>query len=255
VLLLEPNETPYDLRFRLLGTEVRVHPMFWLISFILGFDGLIQLGAGYVLLWVACVFVSVLLHEFGHVLMGRVFGSRGHIVLYSFGGLAIGSNQLRKRWQRILVLFAGPLIQLVLYLIIWKSSRWYLPHVPVASLRPVVLGTMMLLQINWYWPLLNLLPIWPLDGGQIMRELCVWLFGERGVSFSLGISMVVAGLFAAHMLLTAQDPERGFLPYVPAGDMFMALFFALFTVSSFLALQAENQRRRQWHDDDWHWQR
>src|SRR5579859_1208651 len=46
--------------------------------------------------------------------MGRLFGSDGHIVLYSFGGLAVGSNALDSGWKRALVSFAGPLAQFVL---------------------------------------------------------------------------------------------------------------------------------------------
>ena len=83
--------TAYDLRFRLLGVPVRIHPLFWLVACLLGgpwLEG--RWGAGYLLLWVACVFVSILVHELGHVLAGRAFGARGHILLYSFGGLAIG---------------------------------------------------------------------------------------------------------------------------------------------------------------------
>src|SRR5690349_12975099 len=78
----EPNETRYDFRWRIFGTSVRVHPLFWLMAVILGYDGAIRLGVGFVLAWVVCVFVSILLHEFGHVWMGRLFGSHGHIVLY-----------------------------------------------------------------------------------------------------------------------------------------------------------------------------
>ena len=68
----------------------------------------------YLVLWIICVFVSILIHEMGHVLMGRLFGAEGHIVLYSFGGLAIGSKRLADRWQRIAVSFAGPLAQFIL---------------------------------------------------------------------------------------------------------------------------------------------
>jgi Zn-dependent protease len=249
VFLLEPEETRYDLRWRMFGTPVRVHPMFWIIGVVLGYDGTIHLGVGYVLAWVACVFVSVLLHEFGHVWMGRLFGSHGHIVLYSFGGLAIGSNHLDRRWQRILVLLAGPCIQLVLLAIIWFSGPWILLSVPASSQRFVRFILLILVEINLIWPLLNLLPIWPLDGGQITREVCQALAPARGVAFSLGLSMVVSGLLAAHMLMASRG--RPLLPYVPAFGMWTALFFAMFCISSFLALQAENERRRRWSDDEW----
>jgi Zn-dependent protease len=257
VFLLEPEETRYDLRWRMLGTRIRVHPMFWLMSLVLGYNAFIPLGVGYLLLWVVCVFASVLLHEFGHVWAGRLFGSHGHIVLYSFGGLAIGSNALDRRWQRIVVLLAGPGIQLALYALIHYSWPYWLPSVPEQWRRPVALAVFMLEDINLIWPILNLLPIWPLDGGQITREVCQAVMPARGTAFSLGISMVVSGFLAIHMFMATREQPLlpSFIPFARHGDMFLALFFALFCVSSFMALQAENQRRRQWSDDDWPWQR
>ena len=130
MFLSEPSETQFDLRFWLFGVHVRVHPYFWILTVFLGWNlvgsaadqrtGLIYLG-----LWVICVFVSILIHEMGHVFMGRLFGSHGHIVLYSFGGLAIGSNALDHGWQRFLVSFAGPLIQfVVLGLAYWRCYSY-----------------------------------------------------------------------------------------------------------------------------------
>ncbi|MGH7225546.1 MAG: metalloprotease, partial [Gemmataceae bacterium] len=205
-VFFEPNETRYDLRWRMFGTSVRVHPMFWLVSVILGWNGTIHAGVGFVLAWVACVFVSVLLHEFGHVWMGRLFGSHGYIVLYSFGGLAIGSNHLERRWQRILVSLAGPGIQLLLAaVLIWGLwSGWRAVLVPPGWGKAVDLIIVMLLQINIFWPILNLLPIWPLDGGMVAREICQAMMPERGTSFSLGISMVLSGLLAVHMFMTSR---------------------------------------------------
>src|SRR5690242_17632281 len=62
VFLLEPEHTQFDLRFRMLGTDVRVNPMFWLVSAFLGWWWLDE-GLSYLVLWIACVFVSILLHE------------------------------------------------------------------------------------------------------------------------------------------------------------------------------------------------
>jgi stage IV sporulation protein FB len=248
-VFFEPNETAYDLRWRMFGTPVRVHPMFWLIALVLGYDGTIHAGVGFVLAWVACVFVSVLLHEFGHVWMGRLFGSHGHIVLYSFGGLAIGSNQLTRRWQRILVLLAGPGIQLLLFVILVFGAVFLMFPDPEAPQRPIERVLSMLLEINLIWPILNLLPIWPLDGGQVTREVCQAIMPQRGTAVSLGISMVVSGVLAVHALMASQG--RPLLPYVPAFGMYTAFFFAMFCVSSFSALQAENERRRHWDHDEW----
>jgi stage IV sporulation protein FB len=265
VFLNIPNETRYDLRWRMLGTQVRVHPLFWLMSLILGFDAYIGAGVPYLFLWVACVFVSVLLHEFGHVLVGRLFGSDGFIVLYSFGGVAIGSNELDRRWQRVLVLLAGPCIQLALYALLRFTLPYYFFRIPPHLLKPVLLANLMLMNINLYWALLNLLPIWPLDGGQICREVFQAGMPGRGTAVSLGISMVVSGLLAVHELMASKgrplinfpisDSDPSFVRQLKGmfqgGDMFMAMFFAMFFATSLMALQAENQRRSQWSDDEW----
>ncbi len=249
-VFFEPNETAYDLRWRMFGTPVRVHPLFWLIAVLLGYDATIRLGVGYVLAWVGCVFVSILLHEFGHVWMGRLFGSHGHIVLYSFGGLAIGSNSLKSRWQRILVLLAGPGIQLALWGLLWWNRRLIVHAVQPAWQEPVDIILDMLLWINWGWPILNLLPIWPLDGGQVTREVCQAIMRDRGTAFSLGISMVVSGVLAVHALMSSRG--HPLLPKpVPEFSMFTGFLFAMLCASSFSSLQVENDRRRHWDHDEW----
>lgn len=248
-MLIEPNETAYDLRWRMFGTPVRVHPMFWLMALILGYNGTIREGVGFVAAWVVCVFVSVLLHEFGHVWMGRLFGSPGHIVLYSFGGLAISSNQLSRRWQRIFVLLAGPGIQLVFWGVLVLLRGSILSAIAPERRNAADFILDMLLGINLLWPILNLLPIWPLDGGQVTREVCQTIMPQRGAAFSLGISMLVSGLLAAHMFMASRG--RPLLPYVPGFGMFTALFFALLCVNSFSAMQAENERLRYGDHDEW----
>src|SRR5262249_2771152 len=87
---------------------IRIHPMFWLMALILG-QGSLRLGVSHLLMWVACVFISILVHEMGHVVVARVFGVDGEIVLYGFGGLAIPAAQMRSRWQHVSVCLAGPL--------------------------------------------------------------------------------------------------------------------------------------------------
>ena len=150
MFLSEPAETPFDLRFWLFGTHVRVHPWFWLLSAALGW-GWSRIGLLYLGLWVLCVFVSVLIHEFGHIFMGRLFGSHGHIVLHSFGGLAIGASALNRGWQRFLVFFAGPLIQLVLFGGVLVAYFLLLPKVPASWYDPAEATLYMLWEINLFW--------------------------------------------------------------------------------------------------------
>lgn len=234
-MFFEPNHTPYDLNFRLFGVDVRVHPWFWLVSVFLGWDEL-RSGFEYLLLWVVCVFVSILIHELGHVLVGWFFGSKGHIVLHGFGGLAIGSSNLRSRWKRILVYFAGPGAQFLLLGLLW-GLLWNLAQRGISlHLKPIAWHVLAsLVYINFYWPLLNLLPIWPLDGGKISREVLDGLMPGMGLRASLGISLLVAGVLAVGFLAAANG--HPLLPYVTHGDYFLVFFFGLFAFNNFQELQ------------------
>jgi stage IV sporulation protein FB len=254
-----PAETPFDLRFSLFGVRVRVHPMHWVISAVLGWDYCAKIGGNllfYVALWVVCVFLSVLLHEMGHVLVGRLFGSDGHIVLFSFGGVAIGSSDLRKGWQRILVYFAGPAFQFVLFGLLYFSASPLIQRTPMDWRGPLAHAFRMLLLINWLWPIFNLFPIWPLDGGRICREVLEAPLGHKGVIASLWVSIIVSGALALLALAKSYGPRQEIIAYVSEyipGGMWMAIFFALFCVASVQAFQYERSRNR-W-DDELPWER
>ena len=98
-------ETPYDWRFRLLGIPVRVHPLFWLVAFMLGF---VRENIPVSLIFVGCAFVSILVHEYGHGLTARAFGASPSIVLQAFGGLCIYQPDRQTPRQRLAVLICGP---------------------------------------------------------------------------------------------------------------------------------------------------
>jgi Zn-dependent protease len=292
-VFFEPSNTSYDLRFRLFGIPVRIHPMFWLLCLILGSSivdmpdkqdpTMRRFAVPLLLIWIGCVLVSILIHEMGHVLMGRLFGAQGHIVLYGFGGLAIGSNHLNRRWQRILVSLAGPLSQLLIFaLVMLGCYSLVIPGTPGTLegllFRPRALGEVLtgntllfLLEINLFWPLLNLLPIWPLDGGQVMREIMEGLLPRRGAQLALGLSGLLAGLLAANALANYFD--KSFLPLGPvlaalvdfpviflileltilpllSGRLFSALLFGYLAMGSWQALQALEEEKR-WLDDRW----
>jgi stage IV sporulation protein FB len=262
-MLVEPGPTNFDLRFRLFGTPVRVHPFFWLFSAILGWDLVDQPeGLIYLSLWIVCCFLSILLHEFGHVWAGTAFGSRdSYIVLYSFGGLAVGSRDVRRRWQRIAVSLAGPGIQLALYglihLCLWSLSRETLARVPPRAFVFIA----MLMLINLEWPLFNLLPVWPLDGGMVARDVATGASPRGGVRFSLGLSIAVAGFIAVHALLA--NARGGFvIPYLPTGT-WVAILFGVLAFQSWQLLQMTPRQpsyekaddRLPWESDPDAWKR
>ncbi len=272
-MFFDPNPTPYDLNFRLFGIPVRVHPLFWLVGFLMGANSL-NLGFEYLLVWMIVLFVSILIHELGHVWMGLVYGSNGYIVLWGLGGLAIGSNTQRSAWKRIAVCLAGPMAGFIFLGCILVGVRWGLPdYFPV--LARITLGyfgledlvappadprvafrmfqehlllyfaLQQLVWINLLWGLVNLLPIWPLDGGQISRDLLRMASPASGIRISLGISFVTAALISLHSFMCAAG--HPLIPFLPIGDKFTGIFFAVFALQSFMLLQ-HTQRQRRWDD-------
>jgi len=236
------------------GTSIRVHPMFWVFSAILGWQWL-ELGVEYVLLWIVCTFVSILVHEFGHVFAGRCLGRQdSYIILYSFGGLAANSTNLPRRWQRIIVCLAGPAAGLLLYGLVLLVSHYALPRMSPALISPMLLFAFIMLEwMNLAWSLLNLIPIWPLDGGQVSREVLGSLFRGRGIELSLGLSFVLAGLLAIHSILAANG--KPLVPWLPIAGSFSAILFGLLAVESFQLLQQARSNQRHWQDDDTPWER
>ena len=239
MFLTEPNRTPYDLCWRMFGIDVRVHPMFWVMAAVLGPGLPIQ----DLLLWIFCVFVSILVHELGHVVAGRLCGIHGSIILYTFGGLAVPASNFHKRWQHAAMCFAGPLAGFILAGLVKLGGFVLLP-----SENPLVEQFVNdMLWINTAWGILNLLPIWPLDGGQISRDLFDWLVPDGGVRIALGISLVISGVLAACAIAKLlHQPIPSWLSFGDSG--YSALLFGSLAFGSYAALQAEEQRRRYWND-------
>jgi membrane-associated protease RseP (regulator of RpoE activity) len=260
-VFLEPTPTQFDLRFRLFGTPVRVHPTFWLLAAFLSWYSYLPAGFGFLALAIVSVFLSILVHEFGHIIMGRICGRDGHIILYGMGGLAVGEYQVRQRWQRIAISFAGPAAGFVLYGLVLFIRDFIIPKIFTIQFleqnptwMDILVATsppspiFMLLWINLVWSILNLIPIYPLDGGHISREVFSGLFPGKGVKLSLGLSFVLAGLGAIYSLIVNSRKE---LPYPRMGSVMIdpvmaAVMLGILAFVSFTLLQAEHNRRDPW---------
>jgi Zn-dependent protease len=257
-VLTEPERTPYDLRFRLLGFPVRVHPWFWLLAVLLGANTLND-GLQFLAIWVAVVFVSILVHELGHAVAFRLFGSDADIVLYSFGGLAVPTSHVSGRGRRVLVSLAGPFAGFALCGIVYGSNHafhWAAASEEVAALYVFLFG------VNLYWGILNLLPIYPLDGGQVSREVCGKFWGARGRRISLQVSFVAALVIVGYSILCAMDGRgmgagvTGQLPWwVPRGSVWTAILFGLLAMSSYQMLQQPDYSESPWDDERPPWSR
>jgi stage IV sporulation protein FB len=188
----EPPRTRFDLRFTLFGIPVRIHPMFWAISAALG----LSLSFSELLVWVVVVLVSITVHEMGHALSLRFFQWRSHVVLYSLGGITIpvndaGSPSLRG-WRQALISACGPVAGFAL------AMGAYVLIPLFSSTTSGIAGAFYyhLIWINVVWGALNLLPVWPLDGGQVARSVLSEIAGENGYAMASMLSLVSAGAVA-----------------------------------------------------------
>ena len=204
------------------------------------------------LIWIAAVFLSILVHELGHSLMMKRYGIDSYIVLYHFGGLAIpessssfmGMQQRGDPYQQIYISAAGPAIQLALaaaVMLMVAVSGFEVPfQIPylsewlqldrgqrIASM-PMLALIVAILVPSIFWALLNLLPVYPLDGGQIARELFTLFGGRDGIRNSLMLSVFTGGAVAVYGVYSRQ--------------MMLAVMFAILAFSSFQILQAYSGR-------------
>lgn len=250
MLLSEPQPSRWDLHGRLFGAEVRIRPIFWASCVILGLPyyqypdiG----GIGPFCFWVAAVLVSLLAHETGHLLVARFFGARPRSVLSGLGGQVYGLDEL-KRWQRMLVLLAGPLVNLLLFGILWLATSEGTP-LPVARLGPawstfIANAVFVSMLMNALWCLLNVLPLWPLDGGRIALEIGEALAGRRGQTLALLLSLLTCLLMTVSVVVWARrtltnrfDPRyRIYLTFFGI----MALYCYVFWLVAFRALWGDS---------------
>ena len=133
--------------------------------------------------------ISIVAHEFGHALTGRVFGCETQSITLSFiGGCASMVSMPRKGWQEFLVALAGPLVSFALalcsFLVFWM--------VPVEN-GFVVDSLWYLMWLNFILGCFNLLPGFPMDGGRIFRSVMMLFMSRPKATF---VAMWIGRVFA-----------------------------------------------------------
>lgn len=183
------------LTFKLFGFPVRIHFTFWIMALLLGLNLRNPL---YILLWVVVVFIAVLVHELGHALLSARYGRFPGIELRSMGGVTVSArNTMLTHGQEILLSLSGPFAGFALGGVVFLLSRLLTLGTP--GWVQVFVNLMM--WANIAWGVFNLLPILPLDGGNVMRHLWLWLknpYDERTplkISIGVGVLAVIAALF------------------------------------------------------------
>ncbi|MBC8127280.1 MAG: M50 family metallopeptidase [Gloeobacteraceae cyanobacterium ES-bin-144] len=209
-------------RFTIFGIPVQVQPFFWLSLVIISGAGSADSSSAVlrIALFVIAGFISILVHELGHALTARKFGAHSEITLQAFGGYAAYSGVRMTRQQSFMITAAGPLVQIVLGLLVLL----------LLSTRPALSTDMIyflqkLMEISLVWAVLNLLPVLPLDGGQLLNAI----LGPQRIKITLWITIIVAisGAFGIY-----NHDKRNIL---------FSLFLGMF---AFQAIQALNENKR-----------
>lgn len=218
-------------RFRLFNIPVSIGPSLWLVLALLG--GGMELASASdlmpIAIFVIAGFFSLLIHEMGHALVGRALGG-GHpqVHLNYLGGVCHNPDG---RWTRaggIAMTAAGPLAALLASVLAVLLLGAFLGDMPLAGRvawlaispsaglseydrlalvsgginRSLLHFILDLVFVSFWWSVLNLLPVYPLDGGQIMGGLMH--SARRLHRWSLIIAVVFLLLFlVSNMLLPA----------------------------------------------------
>lgn len=212
------------------GIDVFIHWSWFVAAYIL-FNLTGGQGVGDLLAFLGVygsLFGIVLLHEFGHSLACRsVGGQANRIVLWPLGGVAFVAPPPRPGavlWS----IAAGPLVNVALAPILY--GLYYLAYgsINAAPTTPTMAYLSTIAHINLALLIFNMLPIYPLDGGQILQSI-LWFFMGRAKSLRItaGIGLVIGG--AAFLL--ALTGMSGFIPVSRT---------MLLLLSAFIAWQAWN---------------
>lgn len=207
---------------RWFGVRVRLHAsliLFILLTLVFSPSGSKQVRFADVATAMGLLFGIVLLHEFGHCIGAKLVGGRPEeIILSPLGGLA-SAPVPHRAGANFIVSAGGPIVN-VLICGVTGVALWYLTHgvVPLNPFHPAPPESFYRTSLPYYlwWTfsisyillLFNLLPIYPLDGGQLLQAM---MWPKMGYARSMemacvtgmagAVGLAVFGLVAGQLLL------------------------------------------------------
>jgi Zn-dependent protease len=226
--------------FRVAGIDVSLHPAWFLVLAYFVFTGKENyrspVWAGIECLGLFCI---VLLHEFGHAFACRSTGGKANrIMLWPLGGVAYVQPPPRPGaflWS----IAAGPLVNVALIPVTLFFYRWGITQ-PWANQAPDLLRCARALAgINIGILMFNMLPIYPLDGGQIVQSLLWFVIGR---AYSLMVVSVIGFVAAVAAVLAALRFENVKIPFTPLYiSPLWAIFLAVYMIQRSVAAFKQSQ--------------
>jgi Zn-dependent protease len=187
VSLIHPAEQGGGPSFRLAGVPIQVRWTFFVFTVLFGSS---LEKPTLIVSWIVLVGVSLLVHELGHAFAFRIWDVDSRIVLHPMGGVTIPMRgDLPSRSSSVIVSLAGPVSGMVLLglpaLLLLRADVATDPWDDVLRLA---------IWVNVVWSVVNLLPILPLDGGNVARAVLNGMTKGKGELPARWLSIVVAGV-------------------------------------------------------------
>lgn len=198
------------------GIPVLVHWSFGLTLLWVGYLGVSYgLSVQGILVFIAFIlslFLCVILHEFGHALTARRYGvETKDIILFPIGGVARLTKLPKKSFHELVVAIAGPLVNfaiaIILALIIYFfSNDAFIP--PIQGFEDVYKPhnfLPLLLTMNLFLGIFNLVPAFPMDGGRILRALLAMKMNRKKATLIASrLGQALAILFTIYGFLNGE---------------------------------------------------
>jgi len=197
--------------FRFSGIDVFLHWSWFLVAV---WEINRQKGMYSSILWnvleYLALFLIVTMHEFGHALACRqVGGTADHIILWPLGGIAY-VNPPQRPGATLWSIAAGPLVNVVLLLAMEAVGIDATPTtLHPAGLWPAypnldqLVGT--IAAINFGLLIFNIIPIYPLDGGQILRSLLWFVMGRARSLMTAAVIGILGSIGFIFLAIRAED--------------------------------------------------
>jgi Zn-dependent protease len=210
--------------FRLAGITVYLHWSWFIIAYLaVRFRTGVYSSPVWNVLEYVSLFLIVLIHEFGHQLACRSVGGKTHdIVLWPLGGVAYVSPPQRPGAQ-LWSIAAGPLVNVVLIPILTLLLFLLGGHPSLGGFEPNEYAYFLnnIWFINCGLLVFNMMPIYPLDGGQILRSLLWFVLGRAN---SLLVASIIGFVGVGGLLVLAA------LSYLALPDKTQALWLGAICV-------------------------
>jgi stage IV sporulation protein FB len=188
------------------GTVIRLHLTFLLFLLWIAAVHHAQGGSQAALegvLFVALLFLCVLLHEFGHILAARRYGiATPDVTLLPIGGVARLERIPEEPGQELVVALAGPAVNLVIAGVLLLLLGGFPAADGMAPQDPRAAMLTRLASANLFLVVFNLIPAFPMDGGRVLRAFLAYRLGYgRATRIAAWIGQALAFAFGAFGLL------------------------------------------------------